>query len=200
MSWGFDLLEDARRNILWKWVTGYVLKKSSWLIADCQTLKEVALSFGFPKDRVTIFPWGVDLDLFSPSSRKKARQKIGFKGDFLIIHTRSWEPRYGVDIALRGFSLAAKIIPDIQMIMLGGGSQEKQVKSFIKKHGLGNRVHFHGYQKNEDLVNYYRAADVYLSASHIDGSSVALLESMACGCPAIVSDISSNMEWVHDGV
>jgi glycosyltransferase involved in cell wall biosynthesis len=40
---------------------------------------------------------------------------------------------------------------------------------------------------------------VYLSASHIDGSSVALMESMACGCPALVSDIPANLEWITDG-
>ncbi|MCJ7518124.1 MAG: glycosyltransferase, partial [Anaerolineaceae bacterium] len=35
---------------------------------------------------------------------------------------------------------------------------------------------------------------------HIDGSSVALMESMACGCPALVSDIPANLEWINDGI
>jgi glycosyltransferase involved in cell wall biosynthesis len=41
---------------------------------------------------------------------------------------------------------------------------------------------------------------VYVSASHCDGSSVSLLEAMACGLPAFVSDIPGNREWVEDGV
>ena len=49
------------------------------------------------------------------------------------------------------------------------------------------------------MAGYYQAADVYLSASHIDGSSVALMEAMACGCPALVSDIPANLEWIKDG-
>ncbi len=82
--------------------------------------------------------------------------------------------------------------------MLGGGSQEKEVRQFVDAKGLADRVHFYGYQDNNALSKYYQAADLYLSASHIDGSSVALLEAMACGCPAFVSDIPSNLEWVEN--
>lgn len=200
MSWGFDLLEDAYRNIFWKKITQYVLGKSDWMLTDCQTVKQTAIGFGFSKEKITVFPWGVDLKLFSPDGRRKMREEIGFENDFLIIHTRSWEPRYGVDIALRGFRIAADSVPNLHMIMLGGGSQEKRVKKFINSHGLSNQIHLYGYQTNDKLPAYYQAADAYLSASHIDGSSVALMESMACGCPALVSDIPSNLEWITDGV
>jgi len=200
MSWGFDMLEDAHRNIFWKKITQYVLRRSDWILADCQTVKQTAIEFGFPGNRITVFPWGVDLSLFSPDDRSNKRKEIGFENDLLVVHTRSWEPRYGVDITLQGFQIAAGLVPNLHMIMLGGGSQEREVKSFVESHSLSNQIHFHGYQKNEKLAAYYQAADVYLSASHVDGSSVALLESMACGCPALVSDIPSNLEWITDGV
>jgi len=200
MSWGFDMLEDAHRNIFWKKITQYVLRKSDWMLADCQTVKQTAIEFGFPGNRITVFPWGVELSLFSPDGRNMMRKEIGFENDLLVVHTRSWEPRYGVDITLRGFQIAANLIPNLHMIMLGGGSQARQVRNFVDSHDLSNQIHLHGYQKNEKLAAYYQAADVYLSASHVDGSSVALLESMACGCPAIVSDIPSNLEWIVDGV
>jgi glycosyltransferase involved in cell wall biosynthesis len=43
-------------------------------------------------------------------------------------------------------------------------------------------------------------ADLYISASHVDGSSVSLMEALACGLPCIVSDIPANREWVTNGV
>jgi glycosyltransferase involved in cell wall biosynthesis len=52
----------------------------------------------------------------------------------------------------------------------------------------------------DDLPRYYRMADLYLSASHSDGTSISLLEAMACGRPALVSDIPGNREWVQSGV
>jgi glycosyltransferase involved in cell wall biosynthesis len=39
-----------------------------------------------------------------------------------------------------------------------------------------------------------------VSASRSDGSSISLLEAMACGLPAVVSDIAGNREWVEPGV
>jgi L-malate glycosyltransferase len=200
MSWGFDMLEDANRNWFWKAITTFVLGKSDWLFADCQTVKNMAIKFGFPEENITVFPWGVDLDHFVIRNQAETRQKLELKDDFIIIHTRSWEPRYGVDVALRGFQKAARSNPFLKMIMLSGGSQKDEIQKFVEQHDLTKQVLFYGYQKNEDLAAFYQAADMYLSASHVDGSSVALMESMACGCPGLVSDIPSNLEWITDGV
>jgi glycosyltransferase involved in cell wall biosynthesis len=43
-------------------------------------------------------------------------------------------------------------------------------------------------------------ADLYISPSHVDGSSVSLMEALGCGLPALVSDIPANCEWVSEGV
>ncbi len=199
MSWGFDLLEDMDRDIVWKTTTRYVLANSDWFTADCHTTRRKAEALDFPPEKVSIFPWGVDHDIFNPIGRKAARTEIGFEEDLLIVHTRSWEPRYGVNVMLQGFWLAYQEEPHLRLLMMGGGSQEEMVKGFVREKGLDERVLFRGYQQNEKLAQYYRAADVYLSASHVDGSSVALMEAMACACPALVSDIPSNLEWIHHG-
>ncbi len=70
----------------------------------------------------------------------------------------------------------------------------------VQEHGLSERVHWGGQVNNLDLPGYYRAADVYLSASRSDGSSVSLMEALACGRPALVSDIPGNREWITPGV
>jgi len=48
------------------------------------------------------------------------------------------------------------------------------------------------------LPEVYRTADLYVSASHTDGSSVSLLEALACGKPVLVSDIPGNLEWIQN--
>ena len=66
--------------------------------------------------------------------------------------------------------------------------------------GVEERVHFPGQVSQTDLPRYYRSADLYLSASHCDGTSISLLEALACGRPALVSDIPGNREWITPGV
>jgi len=194
MSWGFDMLQDAERNNLWKWATGYVLKRTDHFFCDCHTVKKKAMAWGFPEDRITVFPWGVDLDTFSPSEKKKVGKEL------ILLSTRSWEPRYGMDVALKGFAQAIQENPQLHLILLSGGSQAEWITSFIRAHQLEKNVELRGQINNATLAEVYHSAHIYLSASHIDGSSVALMEALACGTPALVSDIPSNLEWVTDGV
>jgi glycosyltransferase involved in cell wall biosynthesis len=53
---------------------------------------------------------------------------------------------------------------------------------------------------NEELCYYLNSAEIYVSTSISDGTSMSLLEAMACGLPVVVSDVPANCEWVQDGV
>jgi glycosyltransferase involved in cell wall biosynthesis len=84
--------------------------------------------------------------------------------------------------------------------MLGGGSQATLLRQIFLKGGVQEQVHFPGQVSQNDLPDYYRSVDLYVSASHSDGTSISLLEAMACGRPVLVSDIPGNREWVEPGV
>jgi glycosyltransferase involved in cell wall biosynthesis len=60
-------------------------------------------------------------------------------------------------------------------------------------------VHFGGHVAQADLPRWYQMADLYISPSHVDGSSVSLMEALASGLPCLVSDIPGNKEWIIDG-
>lgn len=49
------------------------------------------------------------------------------------------------------------------------------------------------------LADYFAEADLYVSATSCDGSSISLLQAMACGLPAVVADAYGNREWVKPG-
>jgi glycosyltransferase involved in cell wall biosynthesis len=60
------------------------------------------------------------------------------------------------------------------------------------------RVNMAGQVSQRDLPRWYQMADLYISPSHVDGSSVSLMEALACGLPCLVSDIPANKEWVTE--
>lgn len=198
MSWGSDLLRDADQNGWIRRMTHYTLQRTTVLLADCQAVQDKAAEFGFPADRVVRFPWGVDLQRFSPGRADGLRASLGWQNDFVVLSLRTWEPLYGVDVLVRGFARAAEQAPDLRLLLLGGGSQEKVIRGILEKHHLLERVHFAGQIGQESLPEYYHASDLYVSASHSDGSSVSLMEALACGVPCLVSDIPGNREWLAD--
>ena len=215
MSWGYDLLHDANRNALWRMATKYTLGHSSVMVGDCETIRQKAIAFGMPDERIITFPWGVDLERFKPSmdeihddeqikgyktEESQLRHRLGWGEDnFVLLSTRPWEPLYGVEVLVRAFINIAKDLPQLRLLMLGNGSQAETIRKLFQEGGVLDRVYFAGQVNQADLPDYYRAADLYISASHSDGTSISLLEAMACGRPVLVSDIPGNREWVVPG-
>src|SRR5665648_21413 len=195
MSWGFDLMKDADRGPFWRWATKYSLKRADWFTSDCEATHAKALSLGLPTGRTTVFPWGVDLEHFSPQPRQ---EQVGRAAGFTIFCNRSWEPNYGVDVLAKAFVQVARQRLDVRLLLLGDGSQASLLKDIFTSSGVDERVDFGGHISNSDLPRFYRMADLYISASHVDGSSVSLLEALASGLPCLVSDIPANREWVTE--
>jgi glycosyltransferase involved in cell wall biosynthesis len=195
MSWGSDLLRDIEQDGGQMRSARFALKRSAVLVGDCEAVKQKAVSLGFPAERVVLFPWGVDLQTFSPAESMR-RQRLGWEDAFVLLSLRTWEPLYGVEHVIRAFCRAAQEFPDLRLLLLGNGSQAALIHGLVQSQQMVERVHFGGQVKNDDLPDYYRSADLYISASHSDGSSVSLMEALACGIPALVSDIPGNREWM----
>ena len=199
MSWGSDMLVDAEKNFFWRAASRYTLKRSAILVGDCRAVQNKAAEFGFPEERCVLFPWGVDLQHFSPTDTSELRKRLGWEDQFVLLCLRSWEPIYGVDIFVKAFARAARQIPELRLLLLGGGSQASQIHKVLDQPDLINRIHYGGQVSQNKLPEYYRAADLYVSPSHSDGSSVSLLEAFASGLPVLVSAIPGNLEWVNEG-
>ncbi len=194
MSWGYDLLLDARRSPFWAWATRYTLSHSDALLGDCTTIRNLAIAYGMNRDRIVTFPWGIDLNHFNLPTCKHANLPT-----FSLLSSRSFEPVYGVDVIARAFVIAAHAHPDLELTMLGGGSQWAAIRQILLVGGVFDRVKFPGVVPFVDLPRYHQEADMYVCASHSDGTSISLLEAFACGTPAIVSDIPGNREWINPG-
>jgi glycosyltransferase involved in cell wall biosynthesis len=191
-SWGYDLLFDADRGAGWRWATRYALSHSAAMVGDCNTIRQRARAFGMPDDRIVTFPWGVDLDHFNVATTVHSSAQA-----FTLLSTRNWESIYGVDVIAQAFVQAAQKRPELRLVLLGNGSQAGLLRQILARGGVMEQVFFPGQVSYTDLPRYYHSADLYISASHSDGSSISLLEAMACGRPALVSDIPGNREWVE---
>lgn len=193
MSWGFDLMDDVHKNKWMEWVTRYTLRRSTFFTSDAIVTRDKAVAYGVNPDKTVVFPWGVDLEQFKPSAANRPSSA------FTLFCNRSWEPRYGVDVLARAFVKVAQEKENVDLILLGGGSQGNRIRQILLNGGVMDRVTFGGQVSQTDLPRWYHMADLYLSPSHVDGSSVSLMEALACGLPALVSDIPANQEWVSEG-
>ncbi len=200
MSWGYDLLYDAPRSAIVQDNIRFSLSRSAAMVGDCATIRRLAISYGMPDERIVTFPWGIDLDHFEDKQHLSSKEHSRSSDTFRLLSTRAWEPIYGVDVIARAFVLAAKRRPELRLVMLGDGSQASLIRQIFQEGDVLDKVQFPGQVGQAELPEYYRKADLYLSASHSDGTSISLLEALACGTPVIVSDIPGNREWIEPGV
>jgi len=195
MSWGYDLVMDADKSAWMRWVTRYTLKRSAFFVSDADVSREKAVVFGMNPERTVIFPWGTDIEYFVPRKAANSNRK-----SITLFCSRTWESIYGVDILAKAFVKVANVNPDVNLVLLGGGSQGARIRQILMSGGVMERVHFGGHVTQADLPRWYHLADLYISPSHVDGSSVTLMEALASGLPCLVSDIAGNQEWIEDGV
>ena len=203
-SWGFDLMAESFANAENLARTEFALAHGQGLIVDAQCSAEKAMTLGFPTEKIYNFPWGIDLEDFNKSAwlpdASKIRQTLGWERAKVLFCLRAWEAKYGVIDLCKAFVKAAAINPDLRLLLAGTGSQVEEIEGIFKNAQLENRVKVLGKLPNAELPKYFAAADIYVSPSHVDGSSVSLMEALASSLPALVTDIPANLEWVRDGV
>ena len=202
MCWGYDLAQDADKNAWMKWITRYTLKRSAYFTSDAHFTRDKAVVFGMDPDKTAIFPWGVDIKHFAPRNVAGVNRtsKIQTPKSITLFCNRTWESIYGVDVLAKAFVKVAASDSNVNLVLLGGGSQGARIRQILMNGGVLDRVHFGGQVPYNDLPRWYQMADIYISPSHVDGSSVSLMEALASGLPCLVSDIPGNREWISEGV
>jgi len=208
MSWGYDMVMEADKSAWTRWVTRYTLKRSTFFTSDAKVSRDKAVAYGMHPEKTVIFPWGVDIEHFQPKKEERGKQaarsnrksKIENQESITLFCNRTWETIYGVDVLAKAFVKIGAVNPAVNLILLGGGSQGARIRQILLNGGVLDRVHFGGQVSQADLPRWYHMADLYLSPSHVDGSSVSLMEALASGLPCLVSDIPGNREWIEEEV
>lgn len=94
-----------------------------------------------------------------------------------------------------------KEIPNVKYLLVGGGDDAGRMKNLVKELKLENSVILVGPAKDEEMVDYYNLADVFILPSKREGfPAIVLLEALACGAPIIGGKQGEKSEeFVFDG-
>ena len=192
LSWGFDLHTMHDRS----W-----LPSVRGLIVDSDATAQLATEAGVDPRAITYLPWGIDTQLFSPDGPQADLGTWGVPEDArTVLSLRAHEPLYRVRDVIEGFAQASTKISDLHLLIGHSGSLTETLLTQARELGIEDRTHFIGSLPEEDLPALLRATDIYVSASEVDGTSVTLLQAMACRTPVLTSDTAGNRSWVEEKV
>ncbi|MBN2303912.1 MAG: glycosyltransferase family 4 protein [Anaerolineae bacterium] len=196
-----DRLPAARRLYL-RFLTRQTCQRARRVIAiSHSTARDLAATFGIPPGKIDVAAPGVGADFhpLPPAEVDAFRQREGLPDRFLLF-VGTLEPRKNLPVLLRAYAqLPASDRAAVHLILGGGkGWMYENVFRTIEALDLGDRVHVPGYLSAEDLPLWYNAADALVYPSVFEGFGLPVVESLACGIPALVSDVSSLPEAVGD--
>ena len=191
LSWGFDLHElQAQADAAW-------LAGLSGLVVDSDATMQIALQAGMQKSQLTFLPWGVDLDLFTPEGPMFDLSPLQLDpGTRLLLSMRAHEPIYRIGEIIDAFAQVHRDHEDLVLLIGHSGSLTEELQAQVGRLDLDAAVRFIDSVPESEVAELMRVCAGYVSASEVDGTSVTLLQAMACGTPVIASDSPGNLSWV----
>lgn len=136
-------------------------------------------------DKVVIIPNAANSERFYKMDRLQCRKELGFPEDkYIIAFTGSFISRKGIQKVAK----AVDSSDDIYAVFIGTGTEDPKCHNIL----------FKGRVKNEDMVKYLNAADVFVLPTLAEGCCNAIVEAVVCGLPIISSNRSFNWDILDD--
>ncbi len=173
----------AIENMLIRYVNWYY-GKCDFVTAPSKSVGDEMIQFGFSgKTKVISNP--IDTKTFSPSPQKtELKNKLGFSKSTVIHAGRLAEERK-IDVILKAVASAQREIPELELVIAGGGSDEKRLRLLAHSLGIENSVKFLGVLTKPKLAEAYNASEIFAITSTADTQSLVMMQAMACGLPVI---------------
>jgi len=130
---------------------------------------------------------------FAPGEAAAARAATGLDGAPALLWVGRLDANKDPLVMLEGVRRALPALPGLRLwCCFGTGDLRRELEAAIGRDaGLRERVHLLGAVPHARVEQLMRAADLYVSASHREGSGYALIEALACGLAPVVTDIPS---------
>ena len=197
-----DLKQYDRLSRWSYWLECRLARFSDLIIANSHAGMKFAVENGFPKEKITIIPNGIDTKHFDidEATDNALREKWGIAGDERIIGVVGRiDPMKGIPTFLKAATLIRKYNLPVRFVWVGTGetTYEKSMHQLASQLGLDDLLVWAG--PHTDMVAVYNAFDIASStSSYGEGFPNVLGEAMACGIPCVVTDVGDSAVVVGD--
>ena len=188
----YELVKEAVRHV------------DAWHTSSKVTQNKM-IELGIPKEKIILIPLGVDFDYFNTSNIKHSKENLSIPANKIVIgyfqkDGIGWgegnEPKLikGPDIFC---DVVLRLSKKYDIFILLTGPARGYVKNYLQKENI---AYSHEYLEDPNKVaNYYKASDLYLITSRVEGGPMSILESMACGVPLISTKVGMAEDIIIDG-
>lgn len=166
---------------------------SHWIAPSASVGNENRREIGFPAERLTVIPNGVDIDTFrpDPARRAAARARLDLPDAApVVVAATRLEAEKGIQVALAALAQARVAAPDARLVVAGDGGYAESLRRRAADLGLGDAVSFLGFVPHAELPDILAAGDVFVMPSLChEAFPVSILEALSVGLPVVASRV-----------
>jgi glycosyltransferase involved in cell wall biosynthesis len=181
------------------YVEGRLSRFADTIIANSYAGAEHAIRHGFPKEKMTVIPNGIDTELFHPDETAGKLQRKNWdveENSTLIGAAGRIDPIKGAPTFLKAVSILKRQNPRLRFIWIGKGEKHYQqsMHTLAEHYNLGGTLTWAGNCSN--MVAAYNALDILVSSSHGEGFPNVIGEAMACGTRCVATDVGDTAQLI----
>lgn len=184
----------------------WAIRQADHVFTICEGLRTDIAARGIAPEKITVIPNAVDVESFKlggvPDEALKTQLQlsgctvVGFIGSFYAYE--------GLDLLLEALPLILRQLPDVRLLLVGGGPQEGALKEQARRLGIEDKLVFTGRVPHEHVQRYYDLIDVLVYPRHSMRltnlvTPLKPLEAMAQGRLLVASDVGGHRELIRDG-
>jgi glycosyltransferase involved in cell wall biosynthesis len=167
------------------------------VIVPSQAMSTVLTQYGCTTPK-HIAPTGIQMAKFDSGDGARFRAKHGIPADRpLLLHVGRVAHEKNIGFLLEVLAHLRKSHPDVLMLICGEGPARNDLEQQVKRMDLSANAMFVGYLDREtELLDCYRSADVFTFASRTETQGLVLLEAMALGVPVVSTAVMGTIDIV----
>lgn len=171
---------------------------TDWLLTMNRQDERIARQYRLGRHIVPTDGMGIDLARFSrPSAPERTwlRRQLSLRDDQLVlVYAAEFSGRKHQSMLIEAM---AELPERVVLLLPGRGAALDKCKALADRLGVRERVRFPGFVSN--IEDYYRASDVCVSSSRSEGLPFNVMEAMACGLPAVLTNVKGHEDLVRPG-
>lgn len=198
--------EGSLRYRVTKALETHVFKNADAVTTICEGLRTDIISRGVKAEKITVIPNAVDIEKFSygEAAEPGLLDQLGLADKIVLGFIGSFYAYEGLLLLLDALPTILKSQPQVRLLLVGGGPQQKLIKAKVEALGLRDYVILAGRVAHEQVQRYYNLVDIFvyprLSMRLTDlVTPLKPLEAMAQGRLVVASDVGGHHELIRDG-
>lgn len=190
---GLKRLMSNLINPVFAMLSQATLKRADKIIVMNTRASTELKKWGIGKDKVMVIPLGVDGERFHRTSLVNKPKEL------VMVAVGSLVKRKGMHMAIKILAKVVKNYPEAKLIIIGDGPEMENLKNLANSLKVIRKVDFVGHINFQNLPDFYRKANIFLSMSLAESWGQVYVEAMISGLPVIASKTVGASEIVLDG-